>query len=350
MSDLLATARGQAARRRATPATGAARLAPLALAFLLLLAHPAAAIPRQRFFADPPWSFTSSRVADPEAYPYTAVGKLLAYDPWSGQLGACSAAVVRSRSRATVVTAAHCVHTGGSGGPDNPRGGGHWYTALLFLPAYGNHRLPLGAYVWEAAAVTRSWQEWGNLHGDVAAIRLYPGPGGRVEDVTGGLTLDFRLPQGQNRYEWTVLGYSVNHGNGEVLWRCQGQTGAHEPEALPYGDGDGSNYAMGCDMEEGSSGGPWVRNLSASRDCAGCNLLASVVSHGLDAERFGDNVVGPWLGAEAEAAVAQVQAGEGGRARVRVASRENRQRVAEVLAFWTPERIARAKPWPLRRG
>ncbi|MFJ3927450.1 trypsin-like serine peptidase [Streptomyces sp. NPDC090022] len=96
----------------------------------------------------------------------------------------CSASVVHSPGADLVVTAAHCVHTGG------------FRTNLVFAPGYRDGVLPYGVWVPTRIHVDRRWSEDHDPDHDIAFLEVRrPGhPGARLEDLTGGERIAFRSP------------------------------------------------------------------------------------------------------------------------------------------------------------
>lgn len=192
--------------------------------------------------------FTSSRLVPLDAdmfYPYVTVGKLFFTIPGEGD-AICSAAVISPR---VILTAGHCVHSG-SGGSSG------FYTNFLFVPAYRDGAAPYQSWSWNYVTATQTWTTGGGRvpnAADYGMIELednyVDGSLTRIGDVTG--YLGYRT-QGLIPNHATLLGYPGNLDNGEKMHQVTaGSFRSRSPNSADYGS----------DMEEGSSGGPWIENF-----------------------------------------------------------------------------------------
>lgn len=143
----------------------------------------------------------------------------------------CSAGVVHSPQGDLIVTAAHCVYTGG------------FRTNLAFAPGYRDGVAPYGVWVPTRIDVDPRWTEDQDPDHDVAFIRLrrpdYPGQ--RLEDVTGAATIAFRtgLPVPAR-----LVGYP---NDSEEPLDCRNTARAAGPAQLRFDC---------ADVPNGTSGGP----------------------------------------------------------------------------------------------
>ncbi|WP_157248016.1 trypsin-like serine peptidase [Nonomuraea typhae] len=214
----------------------------LRLLLIIALTHPPAAEPPER-------SVPGQRVLTPggdrlgfaparRARPDTGV--LVGYDRVAGQDVMCGAAVVRSRSKSLVVTAAHCV-----------RHRGRALEQMAFVPGYEGGRAPLG--VWRAV---RSWvpSRWrdrpdtpARLPFDLALVGVARKGRDPLESVTGrGLRPVTRGALSRPR-ALDLLGYPGGRRYpGTRLYHCLGQ-------AAPY---RGVLVTHNCHASGGGSGGP----------------------------------------------------------------------------------------------
>lgn len=143
----------------------------------------------------------------------------------------CSAGVVHSPHGDLIVTAAHCVYSGG------------FRTNLAFAPGYRDGVAPYGVWVPTRIDVDPRWTEDQDPDHDVAFIRLRrPGhPGQRLEDVTGAQTIAFRpeLPLPAR-----LVGYP---STSEEPLDCRNTARAAGPTQLRFDC---------ADVPNGTSGGP----------------------------------------------------------------------------------------------
>ena len=206
----------------------------------------------------------------------TSVGVLVV----DGGRHQCSAAVVASRSRRVLATAAHCVWLDGSWRVDG----------AFFIPGYAAGEEPLGRWTVDTAYVPPAWQQIDSPINDVAAdtdfafVTLLPRDGVLPEQVLGAQGIRFSTP---DRLPVAALGYpATGVYDGQSLRGCDGPA-AVETFTRPDRDG-GQVLAMTCDMTEGASGGPWLAGPDAA---AGRGQVVGVVSGGdatqLVSPRFG---------------------------------------------------------------
>ncbi|MFG1638381.1 trypsin-like serine peptidase [Pseudonocardia alni] len=206
----------------------------------------------------------------------TSVGVLVV----DGGRHQCSAAVVASRSRRVLATAAHCVWLDGGWRVDG----------AFFIPGYAAGEEPLGRWTVDTAYVPPAWQQIDSPINDVAAdtdfafVTLLPRDGVLPEQVLGAQGIRFSTP---DRLPVAALGYpATGVYDGQSLRGCDGPA-AVETFTQPDRDG-GQVLAMTCDMTEGASGGPWLAGPDAA---AGRGQVVGVVSGGdatqLVSPRFG---------------------------------------------------------------
>lgn len=206
----------------------------------------------------------------------TSVGVLVV----DGGRHQCSAAVVASRSRRVLATAAHCVWLDGGWRVDG----------AFFIPGYAAGEEPLGRWTVDTAYVPPAWQQIDSPINDVAAdtdfafVTLLPRDGVLPEQVLGAQGIRFSTP---DRLPVAALGYpATGVYDGQSLRGCDGPA-AVETFTRPDRDG-GQVLAMTCDMTEGASGGPWLAGPDAA---AGRGQVVGVVSGGdatqLVSPRFG---------------------------------------------------------------
>jgi len=195
-----------------------------------------------------------------------------------GQMGhshyVCSASVIVSDNRNTLLTAAHCVYDTGKGS---------WASNLIFVPEYSRGSRPRGTWVWRTAAAMNGWTGHGNLNYDVAVILVSDnGHGGHVQDYTGALG----MTKNWGRRAWTdAYGYPMNIHNGEEMSTCSA-------ECAPAALHDFHGSELWCGMGGGSSGGPWTQQNDYQTSVNSFGV--SNRPHTMFGPNFGDDVWGLW--------------------------------------------------------
>ncbi|MFE1175443.1 trypsin-like serine peptidase [Streptomyces sp. NPDC058773] len=196
----------------------------------------------------------------------------------------CTATAVRSANRSVVMAAGHCVRRPAS--PVNT------YIDLVFVPGYHKGAQPYGAFPVRATLTPRTWAE--DAVNDVAALVVDADAKGReLTDVVGGQAIAFGHRAGGRT---VAFGYPATRPQrGEELLHCTGT-------AAPARDNEQS---VPCDMNGGSSGGPWLTDFNAK---TGQGVLVSVNSHG-DAQTDSTHMYGPVLGDVAKQVYARAERG-----------------------------------------
>ncbi|NRQ38689.1 trypsin-like serine protease [Nonomuraea sp. NN258] len=183
----------------------------------------------------------------PVPRPYTGArrltGVLLGRDPVSRTTVMCGGAVIGSRSRSLVLTAAHCLYHEG-----------RLLRRLAFLPGYDRGRPPLG--IWPAV---RTWvpARWRSrpyspqlLPYDVALVGVAR-RGRPLEAVTGRGLRPMSTTRGTPLRGLELLGYPAGKRYpGTQLYRCVGDA------AEAVSDGPGLMVTRNCHAAAGGSGGP----------------------------------------------------------------------------------------------
>jgi V8-like Glu-specific endopeptidase len=172
-----------------------------------------------------------------DVVPSTA-GKLFFSD--NGLNYVCSASTINNNYKNLIITAGHCVHGGAGGG---------WHTNIVFAPAYYNGASGYGLWNWTGARTFNSWISSSDFSHDQAFVTLGQRNGQNLIDVVGGNGLVWgNSPNQPNARIW---GWPAEAPyNGEVPYYCDGDT---------YASG-GTDAAMGCSMNGGASGGPWLKD------------------------------------------------------------------------------------------
>ncbi|MFD1546618.1 trypsin-like serine peptidase [Nonomuraea guangzhouensis] len=185
----------------------------------------------------------------PVARPYTGArrltGVLLGRDPVSRTAVVCGGAVIRSRSRSLVLTAAHCLYHDG-----RP------LRQVAFLPGFDQGRPPLG--VWPAR---RTWvpDQWQGrpysaelLPYDVGLVGVRR-RGATLEATTGRGLRPLATRRGTSLRGLDLLGYPAGRRYpGTRMYHCVGNA----EEATTQGPG--VLVTRNCHAPAGGSGGPAV--------------------------------------------------------------------------------------------
>ncbi|MFB7619291.1 trypsin-like serine peptidase [Kitasatospora sp. NPDC056181] len=175
-----------------------------------------------------------------------------------GYDGSCTATVVDSANRSTVITAAHCLRGVGAPTADDT-----WRHNLYFVPGYRNGTKPLGGFSIKSAATSSRWDaEPGGTTSEEVAIAGYDtgvlvanrsAEGRRVADVTGTQRIAFTKPAEAEFIH--TFGYPKDRLNnpdakytGSRMIHCAGPARPGSKVPLLWGEP--------CDMSHGASGGP----------------------------------------------------------------------------------------------
>ncbi|MFD5389262.1 trypsin-like serine peptidase [Streptomyces sp. NPDC127074] len=198
------------------------------------------------------------------------VGRLFFTD--HGEDESCTATIVNSANRSTIVTAGHCVHTFNLIGKDP-----QWLAKPFFVPGFHDGAMPYGGFVPRLAVVNSNWvADDQNARNDEAFLVLNPGADGRAAqdavgaaqrigfDVPGGKPVEeFGYPRAskedghQGRPEF--MGRRVAHCWGTAVQAAVLSSGPGESDPLPKG-----HWGVPCDMGGGSSGGPRLADFDVT--------------------------------------------------------------------------------------
>ncbi|WP_307873531.1 MULTISPECIES: signal peptide-containing protein [unclassified Frankia] len=207
-----------------------------------------------------------------DVMPYTGGGAAVRLDgalftTINGSDYACSGSVVASPGHDLVMTAGHCLHSGGLSGS--------FATNVIFIPGYSNGSAPYG--VWHASqlTVTAGWGYQRSFDEDAGFATFRPLGGRNLQDVVGGafqIAFTDGTTAGSLAGPQTVLGYpKLPPFNGATLMTCTGTT---TPD--PRG---GHSLGLPCPMTAGASGGAWLSGFHN-----GTGTLDAVVSYAYSAD------------------------------------------------------------------
>ena len=187
----------------------------------------------------------------------------------------CSGTVVHSANRDTVITAGHCVSDGN----------GDFYQNWEFIPAYSAGTEPYGEWTARQLFTTKEWADHQDDNYDVGFAVLSPQSGRHVEDVVGAANISFNTALSAPVYDFGYPGQAPF--DGESQYFCSGTT------RIDNVGEDSTDLALDCDMNDGSSGGPWFTEFTANT-----GTVISVNSFSYD--NLPGIMMGPRLGTNAQ--------------------------------------------------
>lgn len=188
------------------------------------------------------------QVADPTAPEFRVHGAVFLSFGIFGY-GRCSGTAVRSPNQSVVVTAGHCVNSGGRGGD--------WFDGkTVFVPAYRFGQRPFGVFPARWIDSTRQWRASGSENFDVGAIVVGRNEAGEtLGEAVGGTKIAFGLKAKQT---FDVHGYPAEAPfDGETQRICRG-TSFLGHDASSFAFPGPLNLAVDCGLTGGASGGGWT--------------------------------------------------------------------------------------------
>lgn len=198
------------------------------------------------------------------------VGKVFFFNPNTGDHHVCSGSALNSPKRRLILTAGHCVHGGA---------GGQWMQNWAFVPQYRFGVIPHGVWTASVLVSRTAWTQSGSFDEDMGIAIADDLNGRRLIDVVGGNGL---------AWNWsyyvvvTVLGYPAEPPfSGDVQISCYDST--YEAHFFAQ------EVRIACDMNGGSSGGPWLLGYDGP---TGLGYANSVISHN---HFFGGTLDGPYF-------------------------------------------------------
>lgn len=188
------------------------------------------------------------QVPDPTAVDLRANGVIFFKLPSYG-LGRCSGTSVNAPNYSVVITAGHCVYSGG------PRGS--WLDfGSVFVPAYRYGQRPFGVFPVRWIDTTRQWRTSGSENTDIgAAVVGRNEKGQRLAKAVGGTGIAWGLRAAQ---VFDVHGYPVEEPfDGETQRLCS-QTPFLGHDVDSFTAVGPLNLAVDCNVTGGASGGGWT--------------------------------------------------------------------------------------------
>jgi hypothetical protein len=188
------------------------------------------------------------QVADPTAPGFRIHGAIFVSLGIFGY-GRCSGTAVRSGNESVVVTAGHCVNSGGRRG--------RWLRSRwVFVPAYRYGQRPFGVFPAKWLDTTKQWRRSGSENFDVGAAVVGRNERGEtLGEAVGGAAIAWNLKPKQN---FAVHGYPAEVPfDGETQRVCPAaQFLGHDPDSFLFPDP--LNLAVSCGVTGGASGGGWI--------------------------------------------------------------------------------------------
>jgi len=191
-------------------------------------------------------------------YPWKTMGRLFFNIPGLTSRYSCSASVAVGRA---VWTAGHCVYTKDRG----------WHTNMVFAPAYRNGDRPYGTFTVFHMATLWGWKNNAYNAYDIAMVAVGDRNGKEVSQWVGWLGAMWYASSEQHFH---AFGYPRNLDNNyRYLIACAASKSRQDSQPGP------DPIGIGCDMQHGSSGGPWLVKYDPYR-AGDRNYVNGVVSYG----------------------------------------------------------------------
>lgn len=225
--------------------------------------------------------FKRFEIDEPTQAPYVTHGQVFMRTA-SGVPLACSGTVVQSENKSVVWTAAHCIYSFGE-----------YRRNFVFVPGYKDGPSHHGTWAATEVLIPSEYEANENLDHDFGALVLAPNEEGLlVGDAVGMRGIAFNQSPAEAFQSFGYPAAPQHLFNGERMISCQSQ-----------GSGRvyGGAISMGCDMQEGSSGGGWIMRGG---------YLASNQSGGSPGTYL-DIAWGPYLGSSAKKLYDEARGGSG---------------------------------------
>jgi V8-like Glu-specific endopeptidase len=187
-------------------------------------------------------------VADPTAPDYRVHGAIFMTLGIFGY-ARCSGTAVSSPDESVVITAGHCINSGGRRG--------RWFKSRwVFVPGFRFGQRPFGVFPARRLDTTRQWRRSGSENFDVGAAVVGRNERGQtLGEAVGGVGIAWNLKPKQN---FDVHGYPAEEPfDGETQRVCPAARFlGHDPGS--FAEPGPLNLAVDCEVTGGASGGGWV--------------------------------------------------------------------------------------------
>jgi V8-like Glu-specific endopeptidase len=163
--------------------------------------------------------------------------------------GRCSGTAVRSRNKSVVITAGHCLNSGGRHSL--------WYSApSVFVPAYRYGQRPFGVFPARWVDTTKLWRSEDSENVDVGAIVVGRNAAGELlGEAVGGAGIAWNQKPNQ---VFDIHGYPAEAPfDGETQRICRG-TRFLGHDTISFASPGPLNLAVECGLTGGASGGGWT--------------------------------------------------------------------------------------------
>ena len=203
---------------------------------------------RVRVAPRPATSFEA--VPDPTAPAYRVNGVVF-FEDGLFEFGRCSGTSVSAPNLSVVVTAGHCVNTGGEHG--------HWYPRnWIFVPGFRYGQRPFGVFAAKWLGATPAWLADGSENADVGvAVVGRNERGQRLAAAVGAVGFASGL---KPRQAFDIHGYpAAGRFDGETQQLCAAaRFSGRDPGMLLNGERGPLTVAAECNVTGGASGGGWT--------------------------------------------------------------------------------------------
>lgn len=203
--------------------------------------------------------------------PYRQVGRV--FFRQGGISYSCSGASVVGGQRHVVFTAGHCLNDGS----------GNWSTDVVFIPGRreGKWKNPYGRFPARELWVPAGWSDNAWDAYDLGAFNVGRSTKGKkLRNAVGAL--GFAYDQGRIQH-WDIFGYPA-----QSPWKGNKVITCATAHAVDDANANGPDtIGVGCDLNGGSSGGPWIVGLRRA------NMLNGITTYGYSAQP--DAVYGPYF-------------------------------------------------------
>ncbi len=185
-----------------------------------------------------PIPFQRIEIETPSDPPYAAHGKIFGSSD-SGDFS-CSGTAVTSDNKSVVWTAGHCLYLDGAASFD-----------LVFVPGYEEEDpTPFGVWAADLVMTPKEWQSAEDPRFDFGAFRVTTNAEGQLlGDVIATRGIAFNQQPTEQLQSFGYPSLPSTKFDGEHLQSCSSRGSGRILDEV---------VAMGCDMQEGSSGGGWV--------------------------------------------------------------------------------------------